>query len=69
VALATGLSTHSAWAYVDPGTGSYFFQLLIAGLAGIWYLVSNLKAKLLGRWKETSRPAPPTSGSENPTRP
>jgi hypothetical protein len=28
-----------AWAYVDPGTGSYLFQVLIAGgLAGIYTL-------------------------------
>ena len=28
-----------AYAYLDPGTGSYVFQLLIAGLAGSLFLV------------------------------
>ena len=28
-----------AWAYIDPGTGSYLFQVLIAGgLAGLYTL-------------------------------
>lgn len=28
-----------AWAYIDPGTGSYLFQLVIAGgLAGVYTL-------------------------------
>ena len=31
------LSPSDAWAYIDPGTGSYLFQLLIAGgLAGLY---------------------------------
>ncbi len=29
----------SAFAYVDPGTGSYIFQLLLAGLLGALYLL------------------------------
>ena len=28
-----------AYAYLDPGTGSYIFQLLIAGLVGLGFLV------------------------------
>lgn len=33
------LAPAPAWAYIDPGAGSYFFQLLIAGgLAGIYTL-------------------------------
>jgi len=28
-----------AYGYLDPGTGSYIFQLLIAGLAGSLFLV------------------------------
>ena len=28
------LTSPSAYAYIDPGTGSYVFQLLIAGLLG-----------------------------------
>ena len=29
----------SAYAYLDPGTGSYIFQLLIAGIVGLLFLV------------------------------
>ena len=33
------LSPSDAWAYIDPGTGSYLFQLVIAGgLAGMYTL-------------------------------
>ena len=28
-----------AYAYLDPGTGSYVFQLLIAGLVGLGFLI------------------------------
>jgi hypothetical protein len=42
VALALGLvavTPATAWAYVDPGTGSYLFQLAAAGfLAGLFTL-------------------------------
>lgn len=29
----------SAHAYIDPGAGSMFLQLLLAGVAGVWVLV------------------------------
>lgn len=33
-----------AHAYLDPGTGSYFFQILIAGLLGtLFFLKSTIK--------------------------
>ena len=42
ISLATAvllLSPADAWAYIDPGTGSYLFQLIIAGgLAGVYTL-------------------------------
>jgi hypothetical protein len=52
---------HDAHAYIDPGTGSYIFQLIIAGLLGAAFLAkvfwrnittffSNLVAK--GRVEE-----------------
>jgi hypothetical protein len=34
VGLLFLLLTHDAHAYVDPGTGSYILQLIIAGLLG-----------------------------------
>lgn len=39
VAALVLLTPAPAWAYIDPGAGSYFFQLLIAGgLAGVYTL-------------------------------
>lgn len=31
--------TFNAYAYIDPGIGSYIFQLLIAGLVGASFLI------------------------------
>ena len=59
VVLAFGLlvvTPADAWAYIDPGTGSYLFQLAAAGLlAGVytirrhWYaLVGALRGRSAG---------------------
>lgn len=32
---------HSLLAYIDPGSGSLFFQLLIAGVAGALFTFKN----------------------------
>jgi hypothetical protein len=37
----------SAHAYLDPGTGSFIFQLLIAGLAGVAFLVKVYWNKIM----------------------
>jgi hypothetical protein len=37
-----------AQAYLDPGTGSYFVQILIAGLAGGGYLIVTFWGKIKG---------------------
>jgi hypothetical protein len=63
LALAfTALTPSYAWAYVDPGTGSYLFQLAAAGLfAGMftlrryWYA---LKARLGGQAEIPARTEP-----------
>ena len=31
-----------AWAYLDPGTGSYFFQIISAGLLATLFMVKPL---------------------------
>lgn len=53
--LALTVST-DAQAYLDPGTGSYIFQILIAGLVGglfavkiFWARIKFIFAKLLGK--------------------
>ena len=33
--LVLGASTSSAWAYLDPGTGSIILQVLLGGVAGL----------------------------------
>ena len=35
VALLIGASTSSAYAYLDPGTGSMALQVLLGGIAGL----------------------------------
>lgn len=37
-----------AYAYLDPGTGSYFFQLLIAALIGGCFAVKLYWRRILG---------------------
>ena len=56
--LALGLVCipRDAFAYLDPGTGSYIFQILIAGLLGaafaikiFWIRIKNFFAGLLSK--------------------
>lgn len=37
--------------YLDPGAGSLFLQLLMAGIAGITYLVARFWKRILGVFK------------------
>ena len=39
-----------AYAYLDPGTGSYILQVIIAALLGMAYLVKVYWKKILGFW-------------------
>ena len=57
----------TAWAYIDPGTGSYLFQLVIAGglaalytLRRYWQNVKTMLAGVLGRKREST--ADPSDG-------
>jgi hypothetical protein len=62
-------SASDAWAYIDPGTGSYVFQLLIAGgLAGLytvrrhWFTV---KTSLISKFRRGANDNPSrTNGVE-----
>jgi len=36
------IMTSSAWAYIDPGTGSYLFQMLMAGLLGSMFALKMM---------------------------
>jgi len=53
-APVTGLlfvMTRDAQAYTDPGSTSYFFQLLIAGLTALVFFFSSLKRRVAGLFK------------------
>jgi hypothetical protein len=43
------LTAIDARAYLDPGTGSYTFQLLIAGLTSAYFLIASLKRRMV-KW-------------------
>jgi hypothetical protein len=58
-------------AYIDPGSGSYFFQILIGGLLGaavalklwwrrIWAFLAGRRA----RARDDEKPSAPNSGSD-----
>lgn len=47
-------STHVAHAYVDPGTGSYVIQLIIAALAGIAFAVKIYWGRIKGLFSKSS---------------
>jgi 16S rRNA C1402 (ribose-2'-O) methylase RsmI len=56
VALMLLLSAPNAFAYVDPGTGSYILQFIIAGLLGaafvfkgFWRNIREFCSKLLSK--------------------
>jgi hypothetical protein len=59
IVLALGVlvvTPADAWAYIDPGTGSYLFQLAAAGLlAGVytmrryWYALTSVWRRPLNR--------------------
>jgi hypothetical protein len=42
-------------AYVDPGTGSYCFQLLIAGVTAAWFALSSFKTKIVSVFKKLEK--------------
>ena len=66
VVLAFGLlvvTPADAWAYIDPGTGSYLFQLAAAGLLAGIYTIRRHWYALLGALR--GRPAGAGPGSVN----
>ncbi len=46
--------TNSAFAYLDPGSGSYILQMIIAGLLGSVYAIKLYWAKIISFFKGTS---------------
>ncbi len=65
-ALALLASTRPAWAYIDFGTGSMVFQMLMAGAIGVFFTIKMywfaFKRKIHVFWSRlTGRPVPPDS--------
>jgi hypothetical protein len=50
--LLMGL-VQNAYAYLNPGTGSYFFQILIASLLAGLFLIKNLLRSLIPELKKS----------------
>ncbi|MCA9396280.1 MAG: hypothetical protein KC649_03840 [Candidatus Omnitrophica bacterium] len=45
-------SVNRAYAYIDPGSGSYLFQLLIAGIMGSLFAVKTFWHKITAFFKK-----------------
>ncbi len=58
LAIALTLSTQSAWAYLDPGTGTIILQGIVAGIVGGYMAIKmgwfRLRALLPGANKTTT---------------
>jgi len=57
-------STGTAYAYVDPGTGSYVIQLLIAGLAGIAFAIKIYWGRIKGLFSRSSSEGAGSEGDD-----
>ena len=42
-------------AYIDPGTGSYFFQLLASGVFALIFVMKSLVVRLVGSFRRPAR--------------
>jgi hypothetical protein len=52
------LAPSDAWAYVDPGTGSYLFQLAVAGLVAGAYTIRRYWDGIKRLFRGRSTPSP-----------
>lgn len=66
-----GIIPFSAGAYLDPGTGSYLFQMLIAGALGGLFVIKTYwrKASLFVRSRFKKTPQGDGKGNEHGTTP
>ena len=53
-------------AYIDPGSGSYLFQLLIAGITTVVFFLAAAKRKIVRFFKK--EPPPPPESPETASR-
>ena len=54
--LFTIASFRDAWAYLDPGTGSYVLQLILAAALGAALTVKMWWAKFVGLFRRAGKP-------------
>ena len=48
IAVALVVFPHNAYAYLDPGTGSYILQMVIAGLLGAAFAIKMFWIRIKG---------------------
>jgi len=46
---------HQAYAYIDPGSGSYLFQMLLASLVGVAFALKRCWLRIKNFLKRNSR--------------
>lgn len=51
ITLLLLLFPRQVYAYLDPGTGSYFFQVLIAGLLGSLFFIKTVFRRIKNYFK------------------
>ncbi len=59
----------SVLAYLDPGTGSYLIQLLIAGLLGLLFVVRLYWSKISQFFRKLFKKEVPTQSGDDPQKP
>ena len=64
LAAALGLMAAPAHAYLDPGTGSYVFQMVAAALVSVGFLVRAYWQRLRGLFTRRDPPRPPSPPDE-----
>lgn len=48
-------NNQEAFAYINPGSGSYIFQTVIGGILGIFYFFKNLFLKLFKKDEKNNK--------------
>lgn len=57
--VAFWLLAAPAWAYLDPGTGSYVFQMVVATVISVGFLVRTYWHRLRAFFTRREPPRPP----------
>jgi hypothetical protein len=63
--LALSLATKGTYAYIDPGTGSYILQILLAGVFGTLITFGNLRTKIVTAVKNIFKKDKPKNTKPN----